>query len=68
MTDLILAIDLGKYKSVACLHDPGTGEVRFATLDMSRFAESGPPTPAQLARIVEAMNPPPSTRSGSPAA
>jgi hypothetical protein len=32
----ILAIDLGKYKSVACLHDDGSGEYRFTTLDTSR--------------------------------
>jgi transposase len=32
----ILAIDLGKYKSVACLHDPATGEYSFMTLDTSR--------------------------------
>jgi len=30
-TNLILAIDLGKYKSVACLHDPASGEVQFTT-------------------------------------
>jgi hypothetical protein len=30
-TSTILAIDLGKYKSVACLHDPGSGEIRFTT-------------------------------------
>ena len=32
----ILAIDLGKYKSVACLHDPNSGEFRFTTFDTSR--------------------------------
>jgi hypothetical protein len=31
-TSTILAIDLGKYKSVACLHDPDSGEFRFTTL------------------------------------
>jgi hypothetical protein len=36
----ILAIDLGKYKSVACLHDPDSGEFRFTTFDSSR-AELG---------------------------
>jgi hypothetical protein len=32
-TSTILAIDLGKYKSVACLHDPDSGEFhrRFIT-------------------------------------
>jgi hypothetical protein len=32
----IVAIDLGKYKSVVCIHDQGTGEIRFTTLDTSR--------------------------------
>src|SRR6059036_3293072 len=32
----ILAIDLGKYKSVACVHDPDSGEFRFTTFDTSR--------------------------------
>jgi len=32
----ILAIDLGKYKSVACNYHADTGEVAFATLDTSR--------------------------------
>jgi transposase len=32
----ILAIDLGKYKSVACDYDPGTAEVAFASFDTSR--------------------------------
>jgi transposase len=35
-TSTILAIDLGKYKSVACLHDPNSGEFRFTTFDTSR--------------------------------
>jgi hypothetical protein len=35
-TKLILAVDLGKYKSVACLHDPATGEVNFSTLDTTQ--------------------------------
>jgi transposase len=35
-TSTILAIDLGKYKSVACLHDPDSGEFRFTTFDTSR--------------------------------
>ena len=34
----ILAIDLGKYKSVACIHEPATGEFRFMTFDTSRVA------------------------------
>jgi len=32
----ILAIDLGKYKSVACLHDHASGEVRFTTVETTR--------------------------------
>jgi transposase len=32
----ILAIDLGKYKSVACLHDPASGEFRFTTFETTR--------------------------------
>src|SRR5262249_40853014 len=32
----ILAIDLGKYKSVACLHDQASGEFRFTTLETTR--------------------------------
>ncbi len=32
----ILAIDLGKYKSVACWYEPATAEVEFATLSTSR--------------------------------
>jgi transposase len=32
----ILAIDLGKYKSVACVYDQGGGEMRFTTIDTSR--------------------------------
>jgi transposase len=35
-TSNILAIDLGKYKSVACVHDQGTGEVGFTTLETTR--------------------------------
>jgi len=39
-TTTIVAIDLGKYKSVACVHDQGSGEYRFTTFDTSR-AELG---------------------------
>jgi hypothetical protein len=35
-TTTILAIDLGKYKSVACVSDEGTGECQFVTFDTSR--------------------------------
>jgi transposase len=35
-TSTILAIDLGKYKSVACVHDSDSGEIRFTTFDATR--------------------------------
>lgn len=35
-TGPILAIDLGKYKSVACAHDQATGEICFTTLETTR--------------------------------
>jgi transposase len=35
-TTTILAIDLGKYKSVACLHDEATGECRFMSFETTR--------------------------------
>jgi transposase len=35
-TNTILAIDLGKYKSVACVHVQDTGEIRFTTLETTR--------------------------------
>jgi len=35
-TSHILAIDLGKYKSVACLHDPDGGEIRFTTFEKNK--------------------------------
>jgi transposase len=44
----ILAIDLGKYKSVACAHDPATGAVRFTTLDT---------TPAELRKLIAKEQP-----------
>jgi transposase len=34
--DTILALDLGKYKSVACVHHEATGAVRFTTFDTTR--------------------------------
>ena len=36
-TSTILAIDLGKYKSVACVHDQATGEISFTTFETSRY-------------------------------
>jgi len=35
-TSTILAIDLGKFKCVACVHDPDTGEFRFTIFDTTR--------------------------------
>ena len=32
----ILALDLGKYKSVACLYDRASAQARFHTLDTTR--------------------------------
>jgi transposase len=43
-TNIILAIDLGKYKSVACVHEEATGEIRFTTFETSR---------AELRRLIE---------------
>ena len=45
---LIVALDLGKYKSVACLHDRATAAARFQTPDTSLDnlrRLSSPPTP-----------------------
>jgi transposase len=36
-TNVIVAVDLGKYKSVACVHDPATGEFRFTTFETTRI-------------------------------
>ena len=44
----ILAVDLGKYKSVACVHDPATGEFRFTTFDTTR---------AELQRLLDKQSP-----------
>jgi transposase len=35
-TTTIVAIDLGKYKSVACAHDEATGEFRFTSFETTR--------------------------------
>jgi transposase len=47
-TSTILAIDLGKYKSVACVHDQATGEFRFATFETTR---------AELRKLVDKAQP-----------
>jgi hypothetical protein len=43
VTDTILALDLAKYKSMACLYHPATAEAAFRTLDTSR---------AELTRLI----------------
>jgi hypothetical protein len=48
VTDTILALDLGKYKSVACLYGPATAEAEFRTLGTSR---------AELARLIARARP-----------
>jgi hypothetical protein len=35
-TNTILGIDLGKYKSVACIHHQATGEPAFTTFETTR--------------------------------
>ena len=47
-TCAILALDLGKYKSVACAYDPDDGEARFQTLTTGR---------AELARLIDRERP-----------
>jgi transposase len=47
-TAAILALDLGKYKSVACAYDAADGEVRFQTLPTSR---------AELGRLLDQHRP-----------
>jgi transposase len=44
----ILALDLGKYKSVACLYDPATAGARFDTLTTGR---------AELTRLIQRHRP-----------
>src|SRR5687768_6625210 len=43
----ILAVDLGKYKSVACIHDQDGGEIRFSTIDTGW---------AEMRRLIEKEN------------
>jgi transposase len=47
-TNVILAIDLGKYKSVACAHDDASGEIAFTTFDTTR---------AQLQKLIARHRP-----------
>jgi transposase len=44
----IVAIDLGKYKSVACAYDPATAQARFDTRTTSR---------SELLRLLERYRP-----------
>jgi transposase len=44
----ILALDLGKYKSVACVYDRGTAQASFDTITTSR---------AELLRLIERHRP-----------
>jgi transposase len=44
----ILAIDLGKYKCVACLHQPGTAAAEFRTITTSR---------SEVQRLIRASRP-----------
>ncbi len=47
-TTSILAIDLGKYKSVTCVYDQAGGEIQFTTIDTSR---------AELRRLLDKQPP-----------
>jgi len=47
-TSTILAIDLGKYKSVACIHEEDGGEIRFTTFDT---------TSSELRRLIDQETP-----------
>ena len=47
-TNPILAVDLGKYKSVACVHEPDSGEIRFRTFETTR---------SELRRLIEQESP-----------
>jgi transposase len=48
LTKTILAIDLGKYKSVACRHDEESGEFRFTSFETTR---------AEMARLLATVQP-----------
>ncbi len=47
-TGVILAIDLGKFKSVACVYEPGSGRHRFETI---------PTTPAAVHELLAGVSP-----------
>ena len=40
--DTILAIDLGKYKSVACVHAEASGTFHFTSLETTRSSPRSP--------------------------
>lgn len=52
MQQLILAIDLGKFKSVACTYDPSTGEHTFNTLATTPTAMHDHLVEVQPSRVV----------------
>lgn len=47
-TAAIMAIDMGKYKSVACILDQDSGEYRFTTFETSR---------SELRRLLDKVQP-----------
>ena len=65
----ILAIDLGKYKSVACWYDPAGGEVRFESFTTSADAIRRLFGEARPAVVIEACQNPrsPADPMASPA-
>jgi hypothetical protein len=68
MTDILLAIDLGKYMSVVCLYGPATTEAEFRTLDTSRAELTRLIVRARPAVVVvEACTPPGWVRSNNAA-
>ena len=54
MTFPILAIDLGKYKSVACWYDPATGAARFEAFSTSAAAVTRLVGDRRAAVVIEA--------------
>ncbi len=48
VTDTIVAVDLGKFKSVACVYEPATAACRFVSFTTNRL---------ELARVVEQFQP-----------
>ena len=46
--DAILGLDVGEFKSVACIHDPATTKARVSAIDSD---------PADLRKLLEATRP-----------